>query len=66
MAQIIYSDGVRATPENWQQRVSELLAKADRRPKPLKPGESVTHYEPDLILPQPDPDNLPWANEPKQ
>jgi len=60
MAQIYYLDGVRATPENWQRRVNELLAKADRRPHELQPGETVTYYSPDPIIPIPDPDKFPW------
>lgn len=61
MAQIIYSDGVRATPENWQQRISELLAKANRQPRELRPGEKVTYYTPDPIIPCPN--GLPWAED---
>lgn len=63
MAQIIFSDGVRATPENWQQRVNELLANSkNRKPRKPKAGERVTCYVPDVILPLADPDNMPWAD----
>lgn len=62
MAQIIFSDGVRATPENWQQRVNDVLASnKNRKPRKVRAGERVTYYTPDIILPLADPDNMPWA-----